>query len=234
MAESLSDALRGLLQQPSTAERSEQARSGYTGSNLLHYGVGVPALRAFLKDWLKHNPLDEATWRATLDQLYNGQSLEERVVAGMLLAQHGRFRRVLPLETLGDWLGRLQGWNEVDATCQSTFTAAEMLANWPAWQAFLSALSRDPIISKRRASLVLLVRPLRESSDARLLEQAFANISQLSSEHDRLISKAISWLLRSGSRHHGPAITAWLDAHATSLPAFVVREVRTKLMTGRK
>jgi 3-methyladenine DNA glycosylase AlkD len=56
----------------------------------------------------------------------------------------------------------------------------------------------------------------------------------LKGERDILITKAVSWLLRSMSARHGPAVAAYLDASAASLPAVVVRETWTKLRTGTK
>lgn len=232
---SLATEIRTFIQQyQPNPERMAHAGPAYTGSSHSHHGMPVPVMRSFLRDALKKHPLDYKGWLAALHELYSGDSLEERLMAGMLLARSARFRRFLPLSLLDGWLGQLEGWNEVDATCQSTFTGAELLARWPEWEAFLRALAVDDNISKRRASLVLLVLPIRGSPDVRILSMALDNISWLKYERDKLISKAISWLLREGSKQHYEAVRDYLETNRADLPAFVVREVHKKLETGKK
>ena len=81
---------------------------------------------------------------------------------------------------------------------------------------------------------MLLTRPTRTSSDPRYRDLAFEVIERLKSERPILITKAVSWLLRSMAVRHGPGVAAYLDAEAASLPAIAVRETRTKLRTGTK
>ena len=81
---------------------------------------------------------------------------------------------------------------------------------------------------------MLLTRPTRTSSDPRYRDLAFEVIERLKSERPILITKAVSWLLRSMAVRHGLAVAAYLDAQAASLPAIAVRETRTKLRTGTK
>jgi 3-methyladenine DNA glycosylase AlkD len=75
---------------------------------------------------------------------------------------------------------------------------------------------------------------VRRSSDARLRDLAFQNIDKLKSERPILITKAVSWLLRSMLAHHRDAVASYLEAHAPTLPSLALRETRNKLMTGRK
>ncbi len=81
---------------------------------------------------------------------------------------------------------------------------------------------------------MLLAAPTRTSDDARFRDLAFAVVERLKAERPILITKAVSWLLRSMALRHGPAVTAYLEANAASLPAIAVRETRTKLATGTK
>ena len=130
-----------------------------------------------------------------------------------------------------DWLN---GWAEVDSLCQNAFTAAEMLADWPAWKAQIDRFSTDANINKRRAALVLLTGPVHYSEDARFRDLALTVIERLKPERDILITKAVSWLLRSMTTRHREAVEQCLAEHAASLPAIAVRETRTKLATGTK
>ena len=145
-----------------------------------------------------------------------------------------KFRSQLPLSRLDSWLGELEGWAEVDSTCQTVFSAADLLADWHGWEALLEALSLDDNVNKRRASLVLLTAPITKSADERILELSFRLIDRLKSEKDKRITKAVSWLLRKGIKQHRAAIADYLDANAESLPAIALRETRKKLATGKK
>ena len=74
---------------------------------------------------------------------------------------------------LDHWLSFVCGWAETDVLCQSPFTAEDLLSRWDSWHQLLSKLSQDENVHKRRASLVLLTKPLRQSSDPRLSQLAF-------------------------------------------------------------
>src|SRR6516225_5316855 len=118
--------------------------------------------------------------------------------------------------------------------CSGVFTADEILANWPAWERLIRGLSRDRNINKRRAALVLLTAPVRYSDDKRLSELGFEVIRALQPEREIIITKAVSWLLRSMVRYHKGAVSAYLKKNQSSLPAVAVRETRRKIATGRK
>jgi 3-methyladenine DNA glycosylase AlkD len=98
----------------------------------------------------------------------------------------------------------------------------------------LSTLSKSKNINKRRASMVLLCKPLTRSDDERLSKTALQMIDSLKGEKEILITKAISWTLRSMVKLHRSELSKYLNKNKTSLPAIAVRETATKLKTGRK
>ena len=98
----------------------------------------------------------------------------------------------------------------------------------------ISQFSMDKNIHKRRASLVLLTFPVRKSQDKRLSDLAFTNIEKLKNENDILITKAISWLLRSLIANHRKEVEIYIDKNINSLPKIAIRETKRKLTTGRK
>ena len=118
--------------------------------------------------------------------------------------------------------------------CSGVFTADEILANWPAWEPLIRGLSRDRNINKRRAALVFLTVPVRYSDDQRLSELGFEVIRALQPEREIIITKAVSWLLRSMVRYHERAVSAYLKKNQSSLPAVAVRETKRKIAMGRK
>ena len=132
------------------------------------------------------------------------------------------------------WLDDLSGWAQIDALCANVFQPEDFLAEWPLWGAFLSELAGDTNINKRRTSLVFLTGPVRQSDDRRLSSAAFDNLRFLQAERGILITKAVSWLLRSLVAQHREAVVGFLDDNRAALPAVAIREVSAKLETGRK
>lgn len=209
--------------------------SAQSGSSKQHYGLSNPTMRAFVKQWAQQHPdLSYEAWQATMTDLYHGDSVESCALAGFMLGQYRAFRRQLPLSLLAEWIEQLEGWREIDTTCQSNYTAADLLADWAAWQPFLLDLAQRPTIQHRRASLVLLVRPVRENADARLIDTALRNVERLKGETDKLITKAVSWVLRESIKQHRKTVAAYVQDNAETLPRHAVREFNAKLATGRK
>jgi hypothetical protein len=207
----------------------------YVGTTKPIYLLKAAVIGEIFHEFAKHHPdLPPREFIALLDSLSRGETHNELAFIGMLLSHLPRLRATLTPRALDRWLARAKGWAEIDCICQSNFTADELLANWGAWKRWLVAWSRSTNVHKRRASLVVLTKPVRESGDARLARLAFANIGKLKHEKHILITKAVSWLLRALIKHHRAAVEAYLDANADALPAIAVRETRVKLRTGKK
>ena len=219
---------------PIRADQPPQNDS-YGGSGRPFFNVSVPDRRAIIKRWLAaHKAMGSADFFAVIDSLTQGDSHEEKTLAGMLVAANAKARPDVKTADLDRWLGRLNGWAEVDTWCQNLFKAEDMLAGWPAWRGLIDRLSTDANINKRRAAMVLLNGPVHYSDDARFSDLAFVVLERLKGEKPILITKAVSWLLRSLITRHREAVIAYLDANADSLPAIAIRETRTKLKTGTK
>jgi len=215
--------------------RASNLPKGYSGTT--HYQFDLTSLqeRKIAKDWIKKHPdLSLSDFLDLLDSLYEGSSLDEKTMAGRLLGYLGQLRREIDPGRLNEWLSHLKGWAEIDSLCQSNFTAREVLDGWSGWQKLLRKFARDKNISKKRASLVLLTKPVRESTDEPLAGLAFENIGTLKGEKDVLITKAISWLLRDLVKNHCQRVKSYLKENEGLLPAIAARETRNKLLTGKK
>ena len=219
-----------------------QANDSYLSSGHRYYDVSVPTLRTLAKAWLKENgDIPDAEFLTVLDGLYRGKSYEEKVLASILLSYHRTGPGTIGPKLLDGWLDHLVGWAEIDSLCvcsssasRRNFTEDEMLDDWSEWVRFIRKLSRDKNINKRRAALVFLTVPARYSEDKRLAALGFEVIGKLKSERHIMITKAVSWLLRSMVRHHERAVAAYIRENRHSLPAIAVRETTRKITTGRK
>ncbi len=223
--------ITALEQEAGTANRA-QSTDSYTGSTHYFYGVPVPKRRLIIKEVLKG--LDAAALLALCEALFVGRSHEEKTMGAMVLSYRKDVRSLVDFPTLDHWLGQLVGWAEIDAFCYNTFTADELLANLKNWKQFICSLAHDTNINKRRAALVLLTHPCAKSTDERLHALAFKLVLQLAPEKDILITKAISWLLRSQIDTNKSAVADYLAKCEAVLPKIAVRETKRKLVTGKK
>lgn len=207
----------------------------YIGTSKPCYSIRAEVFGRMGRDWLKRHPdLNPSEYLDLLNSLSQGESHEEFAFVGLLLRLCPALRKTLDPQRLDIWLDHAEGWAEVDSICQSNFAAEEVLSNWKAWKNLMVAFSKSDNVHKRRASLVLLSRPLRESADPRFGRLAFANIGRLKHEKDILITKAVSWLLRALIKYHRREVEAYLKDNADTLPKIAVRETRNKLQSGRK
>jgi 3-methyladenine DNA glycosylase AlkD len=207
----------------------------YGGSGRPFFGITAPVRRDIARRWAatrRGTPATEIL--AVVESLSEGDTHEERTQGALLLAALPAARRAAGPEDVERWLGRLNGWAEIDCLCQNLFTWQDMAADWPTWKAMIERLRGSDNINKRRAALVLLNGPVGASEDPRFAALAFEGLDALKAERHILITKAVSWLLRSLTRRHGEAVKGYLERNAASLPAIAVRETRAKLATGTK
>lgn len=209
--------------------------ASYMGTSKSYYPIRAAQFGQAASQWLANHPdlsLEEFT--LTLNCLAESRVHNEFVMIGVLISRLPKLTHQIDPHALQFWLERAEGWAEVDVICQNSFRADDVLASWDAWQAVLRAFKSNPNVHVRRASLVLLVRPVRESPNIRLSNLAFENIAALEAERDILITKAVSWLLRSLVKYHRAELENYLEAHKDSLPKVAIRETRNKLISGRK
>ncbi|MBF0544142.1 MAG: DNA alkylation repair protein [Candidatus Riflebacteria bacterium] len=208
---------------------------GYLGNNHPFLGLAVPDRKKLAKGFLKNHPdLTFPQFRDLIDSLYSGESNEEKCFPGTLLEFSPKFRAQIDPCELEIWMTRVEGWQEVDSTCQSAFTHSELVNRWEAWQKTLDRLSKSENIHCRRASLVLLTKPVRKSIEPKLGDMSFIIIDRLVSEKNVLITKAISWLLRSLITNFRREVEEYLDKNGAILPAIASREVKRVLTYGKK
>ena len=207
----------------------------YLGNSHPRYAINNATLRGIAREFMRaHKDLKATELAEVLTVLIDGESATEKMMAGFLLDYASLAQRKFKPKLFDDWLGQLVGWAEIDTLCSGKYSQTEIPAQWKSWKPLLTRFSKSPSIGKRRASLVLLCAPMRYTHDADMAEKAFANIIRLAGERDVLITKAISWLLRSMIKLYRKEVAAFVEEHAALLPAIAVRETRVKLKTGTK
>ncbi|PIS15221.1 hypothetical protein COT63_01130 [Candidatus Shapirobacteria bacterium CG09_land_8_20_14_0_10_38_17] len=172
--------------------------TNYEGHSDKSYRLSNAQLRKLAKAWLKkHIDLNFDNFVQLLNSLYeNGQSSSEKYIAGFIIEYSPKYRKYIEPKLLNSWLNNLTGWAQVDSLCQSKFDWRDLLSNWRQWKDLLKKLNKSKNINKRRASLVLLIKPVRNSNSKKLTDTAIQNIENVKEEKDISITKATSWLLR--------------------------------------
>ncbi len=207
----------------------------YLGNDHPRYPINVPTLRLIAKEWsISNRHLSAKEFQKVLDSLIHGKSSTEKCMVGILLDASTKEQRKFDPVCFDEWLDQLIGWAEIDSVCTGAYATSEIPTNWKVWNSLLIKFSKNKNINKRRASLVLLCSPMRKAADKRLAAMAFANIDKLKHEKEILITKAISWLLRSMIKHHRKEVVDYLKRNQESLPKIAVRETQKVLDTGKK
>lgn len=207
----------------------------YLGTNKTYHGFSSKDIQTLAKNFVKENNLSPAETILVLNSLYqNGTSYTELAVAATILGFSKNLLKNFDPKNLDLWLNYTNGWAENDVLCQSIFTTDILLSNWSEWQKILKEFNQSSNINKRRASLVLLTKSLRQSDDPRLSKLALANVDHLKRETDILITKAVSWILRSLVSFHKDEVLKYLEDNKDSLPKIAYRETLSKAHTGRK
>jgi 3-methyladenine DNA glycosylase AlkD len=207
----------------------------YLGNTHPRYPINAPTLRIIAREWMKeHRQMEAKEFQSVLTSLINGPSATEKFMAGVLLYVSRKPQRKFDPACFDQWLDQLIGWAEIDSVCTGPYTATEIPIDWKRWKKILVAFSKSKNINKRRASIVLLCSPLSKPGNENLLPVAFVNIDRLKHEKSVLITKAISWVLRSGVRYYKAEVQKYVNANKDSLPKIAVRETMVKLKTGRK
>ncbi|PIR43451.1 hypothetical protein COV24_02830 [candidate division WWE3 bacterium CG10_big_fil_rev_8_21_14_0_10_32_10] len=206
----------------------------YVGTTHNYYNVPTPERSVIIKEFVKANNLNFKEYIDLIYSLNNGKSYEEIVSAVSIIYSYPMYIEQIKIKDINSWLKNLVGWAEVDTLCAGIFDSKMILKNLDNWYKFLINLSKSKNINKRRASLVLLIKPIREIHSEELSNLAFLNINTLKHEKHILITKAISWILREMTKNYRNEVIDYLKNNKQTLPAIAVRETNNKLKTGRK
>ena len=224
-----------IIRQRSGTPTQHTFLNSYLGNDHPRYPISIPLLRSIANEWMRENAnLTPELLAGILTSLAKGKSSTEKCMVGILLDYATPAQRQFNPKAFDEWLNHLVGWAEVDSLCTGKYMAAEVPAQWHAWKKLILGFSKSKNINKRRASLVVFCSPLRSVEDDRLADGALSVIDRLKSEEAILITKAISWVLRSMEKYYRKKLKAYLLTNKDSLPKIAVRETMAKLKTGVK
>ncbi len=210
-------------------------KDNYGGNKDQKLHLRTPTIRKIAQDFVAVNKeLTTEKWIELFHLLLGGKFDEEKQLIGKILESNKELRESIDPKEVEKILAKMAGWSQVDSVCQSVFGAKDVLIRWEKWQKTIKNLAKNPNPNKKRASLVLLTAPVRQSTDKRFAELSFEIIDKLKDEENKLVTKAISWLLREMIKNHRGRVEEYLINNRESLPTVAVRETENKLKTGKK
>lgn len=224
-----------LIKENATTPTQHTFLDGYLGNHHPKYPIDNPTLRLIAKEWMRdHKTMKADGFQKLISSMVKGKSATEKMMAGMLLDFSTKEQRSFDPTHFDQWLDHVEGWAEVDTLCTGKYPITEIPTKLAIWKKLLLSFSKSKNINSRRASLVFLCSPTSQEVNEELANLALAIIDRLKGEKEILITKAISWLLRSMVRYHKNMVSDYVNANRDKLPAIAVRETIVKMETGKK
>jgi len=219
---------------PHASEERRQVAVTYFPTTMRVLGVPVPALRPIAKALAKaHKDASPAFVLDLAEALIRDGSMEGRQVAYELLENHKATALALRPDDIERLRQGLDNWASVDSFAASVAG--------PAWRrgqlgdATVDAWSQSDDRFVRRLALVCTVAlNMRSRGGKGDVPRTLRLCARLAADRDDFVVKALSWALREILPHDEAAVRAFLTQHESSLHRRILREVRTKLDTGRK
>jgi len=215
-------ARRQLARMARAADGFDAARYFRGDHRLRFYNVGTERMRALARTIYRANrdrwSIDDAI--AFASSMIADRYLETKSVGIEVLAL---YRRQFPprlLSIVKGWLAGNQSanWATTDAICGSL--VGPLLVEYPQRAAEMARWARHSNMWVRRASIVGLIRPVRNGTALDLL---YANARLLHGDREDLIQKAVGWALREAGKNDPARLERYLRENGPSIPRTSVR-----------
>lgn len=165
-----------------------------------------------------------------LDDTYSQKNITLVALGLEILRKRNMYLEPSILNRLKNWIPLISDWAVADVT-SILITSSLLEKNLSSLDDLLFLKNHNNLFG-RRIYITSMVLPIRkENSDIDLF---LSEIESFIKDKDKYIYKAVSWVLREGTRKFKPQIAAFLEQHSNELHSSVVREVRNKLETGKK
>jgi 3-methyladenine DNA glycosylase AlkD len=165
-----------------------------------------------------------------LDEAFDRKNLTLVALGFETLNKRSKFLERKVLENVKRWVPSVSDWAVADGMAIS-ITGSLLEKNLISLND-LSFLKDHSNVFGRRIYITSMVLPVRkDTSDINLF---LSEIENFISDKNKYIYKAVSWVLREGTKKFKTQIHAFLERHSEELHSSVVREVRNKIETGKK
>ena len=202
-------ALDAALKRAGSADRAAREQA-YLKSELVHYGVPVPAIRRLVKAHARgHSDMTREELLAAVAWLWGCGVYELRVAACELLVSFGELLTEEDATLIERLIREAKTWALVDVLAPHVMGA--LFGAHPSLGSVLDRWARDPDFWVRRAALLTLLLPLRAGGGD--FDRFSRYASQMLGDKEFFIRKAIGWVLRETSKKRPELVRAWIEEH---------------------
>lgn len=210
------------------------SRQGHRPSRARDFGVYTPDLRQVVRDYRKRLPGQSGEFVYQLALALISRNIHEcRQVAYELIAGHPAARESLNVSRLEALGAGMDNWASVDGFCCTL--AGSAWREGRITDATIRRWARADDLWWRRAAVVatvpLNIRSRGGTGDA---DRTLMICRMLADDGEDMVQKAVSWALRELVSWDREAVEGFLVEQGDTLPARMRREVRRKLVTGKK
>lgn len=205
---------------------SKGQAAAYHGTSLEFIGLYKDQMVEIVREFSQDLP---ASWEECADALMSSPVFDVRVIGLVLAIKYQKKFSRSHWSLFTKWLKNSEGWAMIDTI--SCDLLAPVIVKHPELVAKTVPWRTSRNLWLRRASLIIFCAPIREG---RFAEEAFSAAHALAADFDPMIVKAESWILRNSIKHFRKQVIEFLQEHEDVLGKQALREVRTKLKTGRK
>jgi len=167
------------------------------------------------------------------DELFQGDVLEEKVFAVMLLEKNVADFSEKDFRQFCGWLDRVSSWADHDALVQ--YVIGPMIVAKHARYAQIYRWAKSPNRWRRRAATVSLIRSVRDAScRARAFPEVKKITALLLDDSDDMVQKGLGWLLRESAKADAQLTVPLLLAIRGRAPRLVLRTACETLSASEK
>lgn len=217
------------LRAEGTADRAEGAKR-YLKSEIEHYGVPVPSVRAVVTCGLRREQVrdhDELVSLATA--LWRAPVFERRLAAAELLAARTALLGSADSAFVAGLVRGARTWALVDVLAPRVM--GPMLEAHSELGAVVDHWAADDDFWVRRAALLSLLIPLRRGHGD--FERFTRYADMMCDDSSFYVCKAIGWVLRDTGRRRPEMVFDWVLSRADRLPPVALREA-VKPLSGEQ
>ncbi|MFX4291781.1 DNA alkylation repair protein [Streptomyces bohaiensis] len=196
----------------------------YLKSDLTHYGVRLPVIRALVADALRsHGPLPRPALVAAARELWRPEVHERRIAASVLLERQVTVLLAEDTALLEELLRDSRTWALVDLVAGSV--AGRLLLREPTVVDVYRGWAAEEEQWIRRSGVLAFLLPLHDETGFRRHWPVFTDLADpLLADPRFFVRKALGWVLRQTGRRHPAEVHDWLLPRAGRASGVTVRE----------
>jgi 3-methyladenine DNA glycosylase AlkD len=221
----IADHLRHVLVNGASAPHTEEVQRFFK-DEIQSRGWYTPELRKLARRFTKVIRAEEGLdyLVAVADNLFNGNILEEKVLAVLLLEPCVADCTAVHFKLFEQWLGRVSTWADHDGLVQ--YLIGHMMVADPRRVRRVFVWSRSSDRWHRRASSVAL---LRGTNQGLFWDEVQRITYALLADEDDMVQKGLGWLLRETARYDGVRTLPLLMSIREQAPRLVLRTACERL-----